>query len=55
VYEKPSEAQKMYRIRFRMSLPTNITVAKFKDALSTTATTADSIETELNPGQGDKF
>ncbi len=55
IYELPSETQKLYRIRFRVSLPINSLPEMTKEYLNTVAVASDALEAELNPTGEDKF
>jgi hypothetical protein len=55
IYEQPSEAQKLYRIRFRMTVPISLSPDAAKEYFNTVAVTGDTLEAKLNPGAEDKF
>lgn len=55
VYELPSEAQKLFRIRFSVWMPLNSSAQVASTYLSLVSTTGDEIEKELNPGKEDNF
>ncbi len=55
IYELPSTAQKLYRIRYAVSMPLNSTPEAAAYCINVAATTGDDVEKELNPGQEDKF
>jgi hypothetical protein len=55
IYELPSATQKLYRIRYAVSMPLNSTPETAAFYINIAATTGDDVEKELNPGQEDKF
>ncbi len=48
VFERPSEAQKLYRVRFRISIPANLPPEELQTHLSIVANTADQLELEIS-------
>lgn len=52
-YERPSEAQSLYRIRYRLHIDPRRDAKQVRDLLAVVAATADYMEKELN-GEEDK-
>lgn len=55
IYEQPSEAQKLYRIRFRLTVPISLNPEAAKEYFNAVAVTGDALEAALNPGAEDRF
>lgn len=55
VLEQPSEAQKFWRIRYRIDVPADVTPERLSNYLQLAQATADGLEKEFAPGAEDRL